>query len=340
MDLKVKADYFHKAIKSRRDYNDEKEICNDIEIETYKHPDDLPSPEEINPRKNPKKVLIVVDDSMLLSQAKIEQLFTHGRPNNINTIFITQAFNKMEKSTIRLQTNFYICFPPGEDLKIMYDSLFNSAFKSRKDFLNYSKDVWKNKDGHITINLDSNECTKNFQGSDFHINEFNTINNMKSDINEMKSGGTISLEEYNNQILKASKSNKLLQNKIQENILLTKGIDDISDQWNKSQNKKQEAGTNKIVEAINKSKGPLQIGYRNNANNVVGDEPISFAHDQQLVDGQSETNLQEICVELLRVQDDFLFGPVKFGRNDYYQLGVIKMRSESYVNESTKKCFY
>ena len=120
----------------------------------------------------------------------------------------------MEKWTIRLQTNFYICFPPEEDLKIIYDSLFNSAFKSRKDFLNYSKDVWKNKDGFISINLDSNECTRNFDATDFtHINEMNSnkvcMSSLRSQAQRIKAntGGSISLEEHNNQLLKASKSN-------------------------------------------------------------------------------------------------------------------------------------
>ena len=67
---------------------------NDIEVVTYQHPDDIPLPNELNPR-GVKRTLVIVDDCTIINSVNPTELFVFGRPLNINTIYLLQKYTKV-----------------------------------------------------------------------------------------------------------------------------------------------------------------------------------------------------------------------------------------------------
>ena len=67
---------------------------NDIEVVTYQHPDDIPLPNELNPR-GVKRTLVIVDDCTIINSVNPTELYVFGRPLNIITIYLLQKYNKV-----------------------------------------------------------------------------------------------------------------------------------------------------------------------------------------------------------------------------------------------------
>ena len=65
-----------------------------LEVIEFKSPDDIPLPNELNPRKV-KTVLVVIDDCIIINSVNPKQLFVYGKPLNINTIYLSQKYIKV-----------------------------------------------------------------------------------------------------------------------------------------------------------------------------------------------------------------------------------------------------
>ena len=102
-----------------------------------------------------KKNLLVLDDVMLSPQNKVEAYFTRGRHNNVDLIYITQAYFRLPRQTIRENGNMFIFFK--QDRKNL-TRIFNDHCAGDgiffETFCNWCNDVWqKGKYNFVTIDL-------------------------------------------------------------------------------------------------------------------------------------------------------------------------------------------
>ena len=71
-------------------------------------PDNIPLPNELNPRRI-KKTLVIIDDCTIIHFIKPTQLFVFCRPLNINSIYLSQKYTKV-LCTIRENCNVFVFF--------------------------------------------------------------------------------------------------------------------------------------------------------------------------------------------------------------------------------------
>ena len=131
-----------------------------VEVLSYNNPELLPSPEELN--QNLKyKVLVICDDSTLLNQINPTQIFVYGRPLQVNIIYISQRYTRIN-ATIRENTNMFIFFKQNaRTIKEVlfqeigdgfnqeeFHSFFKENLKTKHDYIYYNKDLakWYNSD--------------------------------------------------------------------------------------------------------------------------------------------------------------------------------------------------
>ena len=88
--------------------NNENFKSSNLEVTVYEKPDDIPLPEKLNP-KGHKRILVIIDDSTIISFVKPTQLFAYGRPLNINTIYLSQKYTKVP-CAIRENCNVFVFF--------------------------------------------------------------------------------------------------------------------------------------------------------------------------------------------------------------------------------------
>ncbi len=152
---------------------------NDIEIITCEDPKELASPKILNNLHPGRKILVVCDDSMTLDKKKITNLFSAGRPLNINTVYILQKYFYRDTKTIRDNANHFIIFNTSiKDSKEIYKEI-GGSFNTEKDIIKYCNNSSKERYSYISYNKDtdkwSNSSDQNFGlASDQNSLEINT----------------------------------------------------------------------------------------------------------------------------------------------------------------------
>ena len=130
-----------------------------IKLETYALPELLPEPS--NPDK--LKVLVLIDDCMILQQKQVLKYFVSGRPVNINCIFLAQKYSKIDL-TIRENTNVWILFDQGiKTIKNHMSIEIGNAFGSDKNMVDFYKQNVRNNRDYIIYIKDTNKWySKNY----------------------------------------------------------------------------------------------------------------------------------------------------------------------------------
>ena len=94
-------------------------------------------------------------------------MFVYGRPLNINTIYLSQKYNKVP-STIRENCNVFIFFK--QSVKIIKENIYNEIgdqFDNDKEIINFFKININNKHDFIMFNKDDGKwCSRKLE----HIN--------------------------------------------------------------------------------------------------------------------------------------------------------------------------
>ena len=111
----------------------------------------------------PKKHFIIVDNSMILDQDKMQKLFIYGRHLNISIIYLSQNYFKLDKHTIRDNCNFLIIFKINEsDIKSLYTTLTSSDFNTYREFKTFMKGGLKEAYSFICINKETSDQNKRY----------------------------------------------------------------------------------------------------------------------------------------------------------------------------------
>lgn len=127
-----------------------------VNIQTYKDPDDLPSPEELvntlpKAPEAKRKTLVIIDDCLKKKQSKLQDYFVYGRPLNINTIYLSQSYFALDLQTIRNNCQVFIVFElTNTDLRNSYEQLGSKCFPTLDAYKSFAKKAWesvKDKEG-------------------------------------------------------------------------------------------------------------------------------------------------------------------------------------------------
>ena len=79
---------------------------NKLFVSVYETPSQLPELSHMHFRNN-EKPIILVDDSMLENNKRTSEIAVFGRPLKLPLIVISQAISRVQKSTIRENSNVY-----------------------------------------------------------------------------------------------------------------------------------------------------------------------------------------------------------------------------------------
>ena len=115
----------------------------------------IPDPSQFDERK---KNLLVVDDVLLGPQNKIEDMYTRGRHNGIDTFYLAQNYFKLPRQTIRENANFIIMFPQDmKNLNHIYNDHCSADGITCAQFHDFCSSVWKSgKHKYVILDLTRN----------------------------------------------------------------------------------------------------------------------------------------------------------------------------------------
>ena len=112
----------------------------------------VPDPSEFD---ETKKNVLVLDDVLLGPQNKIEDMYTRGRHNGIDTFYIAQNYFKLPRQTVRENSNFIVLFPQDmKNLNHIYNDHCSGDGISCKEFHNFCSQVWRSgKHKYVILDL-------------------------------------------------------------------------------------------------------------------------------------------------------------------------------------------
>jgi Poxvirus A32 protein len=114
---------------------------------------DVLDPELLDPRE---KNLVIFDDLMLEKQQKIENYFTRGRHNNIDSFYLSQNYTEIPSHTVRENCNFFILFPQDHRTLLYFHG--NHCKDIGKDkFLELCRMAWDIPYGFVTIDINATD---------------------------------------------------------------------------------------------------------------------------------------------------------------------------------------
>ena len=120
----------------------------------------IPDPSALNDKE---KNLMIFDDCILEKQNKAQSYYTKGHHSLRNCFYISQNYFKLDRQTIRENSNLIILFPqnPKSLAFIHSDHCGEIPFQNFKDFCNQ---VWNEKYNFVTLDLTNTErkYRKNF----------------------------------------------------------------------------------------------------------------------------------------------------------------------------------
>lgn len=104
--------------------------------------DQLPDPSELDPTR--KNILILDDVITSPKQQKAQAYFCRGRHSNCSVFFIAQNYFRLNRSTIRENSNFFIFFRQDrKNLIHIYQDHCNEDELSFKQFSSFCNRVWR-----------------------------------------------------------------------------------------------------------------------------------------------------------------------------------------------------
>ena len=110
-------------------------LKNKIEVQTYDDIEKLPEIKTLAIKN--KRVVVIIDDSMLANNNNAKNLFVYGRPLNISSWYLSQNYSQIDKRSIRDNVNFFIFFKTSEqNLRHIYRNVASDIF-SFDEFLKY-----------------------------------------------------------------------------------------------------------------------------------------------------------------------------------------------------------
>ena len=120
-----------------------------IKAEFYNDCKLIPDPSDLN---EADKNLMIFDDCLLEKQNKAQSYYTRGRHSNCDCFYISQNYFKLDRQTVRENSNFIILFPQSEKNldHIHRDHCTHITIQEFKAFCNY---VWRKKYNFVTIDL-------------------------------------------------------------------------------------------------------------------------------------------------------------------------------------------
>ena len=120
------------------------EFINDVDL--------IPDPTEFDEHK---KNILVLDDVLLGPQNKIEDMYTRGRHNGIDTFYLAQNYFKLPRQTVRENANFIVLFPQDmKNLNHIYNDHCSSDGISCKEFHEFCSQVWRSgKHKYVILDL-------------------------------------------------------------------------------------------------------------------------------------------------------------------------------------------
>ena len=124
-----------------------------LEVVEFKHPDDIPLPQKLNPL-GIIKTIVIIDDCTIINSVNPTQLYIYGRPLNINTIYLSQKYTKVP-CTIRENCNVFVLF--NQTVKAIKDFMYKKIgdqFENETEMKNYFYANIKDKIDFILYNKD------------------------------------------------------------------------------------------------------------------------------------------------------------------------------------------
>ena len=119
-----------------------------ITISAFNSNSTIPDPTQLD---SSKKNLIIFDDVISEKQDKISDFYTRGRHNNTQCFYISQAFMKIPKSTVRENANLIILFKlTDKDVKNVFDTYVSSDM-TYKEFKLFCSKVWSESFNFVVI---------------------------------------------------------------------------------------------------------------------------------------------------------------------------------------------
>src|SRR5208283_1288051 len=160
---------------------------------------EIPSPEKL--RKDGTKTLFILDDMLTKSQESISKLFVYSRPANINVIYLSQSYFKLDRHTIRLNSNFLIFFKLNkQDLLHVWQDLAFIDIREYSHFDTLIDSLNSEKYNFFSINLEETDIAKKY------------LKNLKYPLIDIMN--KLSINDYNQNLLKAYNANNDLMNSI------------------------------------------------------------------------------------------------------------------------------
>ena len=126
----------------------------------------IPDPSSLNDQD---KNLMVFDDCILERQNKCQSFYTRGRHSNCDCFYISQNYFKLDRQTIRENSNLIILFRqnPKNLQHIHADHCGELSFQAFKDFCNL---VWSKPYNFVTLDLSNSSERKYRQNFDRFFN--------------------------------------------------------------------------------------------------------------------------------------------------------------------------
>ena len=112
----------------------------------------IPDPAEFDAEK---KNVLVLDDVLLGPQNKIEDMYTRGRHNGIDTFYLAQNYFKIPRQTVRENSNFIVLFPQDmKNLNHIYNDHCSGDGISCEQFIDFCNSVWRSgKHKYVILDL-------------------------------------------------------------------------------------------------------------------------------------------------------------------------------------------
>lgn len=123
----------------------------------------IPDPSTLNEKD---KNLMLFDDCLLEKQNKAQSYYTRGRHSNCDCFYISQNYFKLDRQTVRENSNFIILFPQSEK-NLDHIHRDHCTQISNTEFKTFCNLVWRKKYNFVTIDLtrpfDNGKYRENFE---------------------------------------------------------------------------------------------------------------------------------------------------------------------------------
>ena len=133
-----------------------------IKAEFYNDCKLIPDPSSLNEKD---KNLMIFDDCLLEKQNKAQSYYTRRRHSNCDCFYISQNYFKLDRQTVRENSNFIILFPQC-DKNLDHIHRDHCTQISNAQFKNFCNRVWEKKYNFVTIDLtrpfDNGKYRENF----------------------------------------------------------------------------------------------------------------------------------------------------------------------------------